>query len=343
MDRRHNSAIPYELHTNYALIRQHLLPTYLRHPGDLSMTSSALSHALLSISLAFAAVLLTNSGEAAEPTSEPQPLRVMSYNIRYGTARDGDDAWVHRQEPMVKYLKESKVDILGLQEALAFQISDLLEGLPEFKRSGVARDDGKDKGEFSPLLYRHERFELVREGTFWLSATPEVVGSKGWDAMLPRVCSWTELKDKSTGKRFIAASTHFDHMGQEARAESGKLIARRLKELAADLPVVLVGDFNARLASDPIQNVLAKPDSASDWRLVDAQGVSAKKPTGPTATFNGFKAIPEGDNKIDFIFVRDFVVLDHVVENPLTPAGRFVSDHLPVIANIEFPKESVEK
>lgn len=292
----------------------------------------------LSLFVAVATILLSNSSQADEPAQ----LRVMSYNIRYGTANDGEDAWPNRKDPMIKFLASEKLDILGLQEALRYQIDELLEGLPEFKRSGVGRNDGKDSGEFSPVLYRHERFDAVREGTFWLSEKPDEAGSKGWDAQLPRVCSWIELKDRTTGEKLLAASTHFDHMGNQARVESGKLIVAKLKELAGSLPVVLVGDFNARLASAPIQNVLAKPDSTSDWALVDALAVSKSKPTGPTATFNSFKEIPEGDNKIDFIFVRGLDVLEHAVLDPRTPAKRFVSDHQPVRATIALPTAKAE-
>src|SRR5690606_28417030 len=199
----------------------------------------------------------------------------------------------------------------------------------------VGRDDDKDNGEGTPVFFRRERFDVLERGSFWLSPTPDVPGSRGWDAALPRVASWVKLRERQSGVELLAINTHFDHRGAQARAESGRLIVQKIQDLASAggrrLPVILTGDFNCR-SSDAPYLAITKPENAS-LRLLDAQHESRQPHRGGDSTLNGFRAINPGA-KIDFIFVRDVAGVEtHRIDDPRVD-GRFVSDHLPVIADI---------
>lgn len=254
---------------------------------------------------------------AAEDTAKQ--IKVATYNIRYASPGDGEDVWPNRKEFVVAFAKEN--DIIGMQEVTEPQFRDLRDALPQFDSYGVGRDDGKSGGEHAPIFYRKDRFEPLEKGTFWLSETPEQVGKKGWDAALPRTCTWMVFRDKRSGQKLYLANTHFDHRGSQARTESAKLIADRIGEESKDLPVVVLGDFNCLPASDPY-NALAAV-------FTDARKASQTKPTGPTSTWNGFREIAP-DRIIDHVFVRSVDVLQLSTLNPKTDEGRFASDHLPV-------------
>ena len=147
-------------------------------------------------------------------------------------------------------LDQAKPDLIGTQEGLATQLADLRSDLPDHAMLGQGREGG-DKGEFMAIFYRRERLELLETKDYWLSATPEVVGSRSWGSSLPRMVTWARFRDKRTGRIFHFANTHFDHVSEEARAEAAKLVRRRLEALPADLPVLLVGDFNAAAKASP--------------------------------------------------------------------------------------------
>jgi len=273
-----------------------------------------------------------SSAQAAN-TSE---LTVVTYNIRYANPNDGENVWPNRREAMVRYLREKNADIIGLQEVEPLQRAWLAEQLTEFSWYGVGRNAAHDEGEGTPVFYRRDRFELVDQGTFWLSTTPEIAGSKGWDAALPRVASWVRLRDRRSGRELLAVNTHFDHMGPEARLQSGHLLTTKVAALAgvAHLPVILTGDFNARPDSAPYAAV-TKPANAA-LALIDAQHISRTPHQGGDSSSNAFKAISPGA-KIDYIFVRDVAaVLSHRIEDPRID-GRFVSDHQPIVAEILIP------
>ncbi len=159
-------------------------------------------------------LLLPGGLNAAEIAAES--LRVMTFNIRYNNPADGENAWPHRKDS-VAALIDRHADVAGLQEATFEQIQDLRERLPEFEIYGVGREDGKEKGEFSPVFFRRSRLELVSGGTFWLSQTPEVPGSRSWDAAITRLVTVTQLRDRTLGERFYFLNTHFDHVGSTAR------------------------------------------------------------------------------------------------------------------------------
>ena len=172
-------------------------------------------------------------------------VKVMSFNVRYGTANDGDDHWLKRRELLLETIQAYGPDLLGTQETLAMQRDWLSERLPKFACWAAGRDDGAEKGEMAAMYWNTDRFAKLDGGHFWLSPTPEQVGSKGWDAALPRIVSWVKLQDK---KRPDAVpvyffNTHFDHRGREARLESARLLRRRVGELAGEGRVLGGGGF----------------------------------------------------------------------------------------------------
>jgi endonuclease/exonuclease/phosphatase family metal-dependent hydrolase len=275
-----------------------------------------------------AAVWVTGMGLISAVTAQqPAPLKVVTYNIRFANPGDGPDVWPNRVNAVSQFLSES--DIAGLQEVTYEQLQELEKRLDAFDGYGVGRDDGQHGGEHAVIFYRRDRLEPLERGTFWLSESPSEVGVAGWDAALPRTCTWMILRDRVTGDSMLVANTHFDHVGAIARRESGKLVLHRLREKAGQLPVILLGDFNCEPDSDPYRELTA------DGYLVDARSVSENPPTGPTSTWNGFREIQPG-RVIDHLFLRgDWQVRSLATLDPKTSEGRFASDHLPVRILIE--------
>ncbi|MEZ6143086.1 MAG: endonuclease/exonuclease/phosphatase family protein [Zavarzinella sp.] len=207
------------------------------------------------VSLFVGGVCSTDAQEKAPMEISASTVRVMSYNIRYGTARDGANAWDKRKDFLLATIQEHDVDLLGTQETLGFQRDFLAKGLPEFTTVGVGREDGKEKGEMTAVFFRTARFELLDSGHFWLSETPEVAGSKSWDSSLPRMVTWVKLRDRSklVTEPILFMNTHFDHIGKVARKESSVLVRRKLLELGKDCRLILTGDFNSAENSEPYQ------------------------------------------------------------------------------------------
>jgi endonuclease/exonuclease/phosphatase family metal-dependent hydrolase len=283
------------------------------------------------------AVLLVLAPFAVSRAEEPLSpgFRVVTYNIRYDNPSDGPNIWPNRREAMVAYLREAKADLIGMQEVLPQQRDYLAEQLDDFAVYSVGRDDG-EKGEATPIFYRKDRFDLLEKGTFWLSDTPDTIGSKGWDADLPRVASWLKLRDKQAHRPLLVVNTHFDHRGPAARVASSKLLVKKIGELAGSgadaLPVVLTGDFNCTARQAPYEVLAPKADVAG--RLLDAHFATREPHAGGDSTSNGFREVRPGA-KIDFIFVRDLEVLSHRIDDPRVK-GRFVSDHQPVAAELRW-------
>jgi endonuclease/exonuclease/phosphatase family metal-dependent hydrolase len=284
----------------------------------------------LPLMIVFAASLVAVPASARAADPGESHLTVLSFNIRYDNTSDGVNAWPHRREAVAKIV--GRADVAGLQEVLHRQLTYLKQALPKYDSVGVGRDDGKQAGEYSPILYRRERFEVLDSGTFWLSDKPQEIGSLGWDASLPRICSWAKLRDKQSRQEFTFFNTHFDHRGPQARLESGKLIARKIHEIAGEGPALLSGDFNATPDSEPIQALLAANDRTTS--LLDSRTASASAPEGPGTTWNGFtKIVP--DRRIDFIFKQGPIeVLSYREITQQIDDGRFPSDHLPVMVEV---------
>ncbi|UKK84284.1 endonuclease/exonuclease/phosphatase family protein [Sphingopyxis sp. BSN-002] len=255
---------------------------------------------------------------------------VMTYNIRLDIASDGDDAWVHRRTALTSLVAYYAPDLVGMQEVLLGQKRDIEADLPGYSFVGVARDDGKDKGEFSPLGYRRDRFALVASGTFWLSPTPDVPG-KGWDAAYPRVASWARLTDKAGKRSLLVVNTHMDHVGLTARLEGAKLIRSWIAgHRKAGDTVVLMGDFNSPTGS-PAYAAIAEAGADA---LRDTLTITRTPHFGPLGTFTAFKVDQVEPSPIDHIFVSDGVtVLRHATLTQQT-GGKLPSDHYPVLADL---------
>jgi len=280
----------------------------------------------------FAAVLALL---AACSAAAAEPVRVMTFNIRYGTAPDGDNAWPHRRALVVKVIEDYAPDILGLQEALRSQLDELAEALPEYAKVGVGRDaDGG--GEYSAILYRESRFDLSDAGTFWLSATPNLPGSRTWGNNLPRICTWARLVDRTSGRRLLAFNTHWDHQSQPARLQGGGLVGERVQQLCAVAePAIVMGDFNAA-PDNPAIGALCEGTALRDtFRVLHPDETNV-------GTFNGFGQSLQ-PRKIDAVLATDhWQVHEATIVRP-RQGERYPSDHFPVTATVELPDADVAK
>lgn len=261
-------------------------------------------------------------------------LRVMTFNIKYNEPRDGENAWENRKTKVADVIRFHKADIVGVQEALIGQLKDLETLLPNFAWCGVGRTDGKNDGEFSSILYRKDRFKLLETKTFWLSETPEIAGSKSWDAAITRIVTWAKFQDKQTKKTFFHFNTHFDHIGEKARQESAKLILAQMEKLGGTkFPFVLTGDFNVVESSEAYKILTGSSNEKTS--LKDARYISQNGHFGGNSTFSAFKTL-EPNRRIDYIFVKDGTkVFEHGILSDLWD-GKWASDHLPVLAEISF-------
>ncbi len=266
--------------------------------------------------------------------SAAEPLRVMSFNVRYATAPDGENAWPKRTELFFATITAFGPDLVGFQEVIAVQHDALTARMPDYGFSGVARDDGKRAGEWSCIAYRKTRFTAVDSGNFWLSETPEVPGSKSWDAGLTRICSWVRLRETTTGKEFFFANTHFDNKGVVARQEASRLISSRLPQIAADLPALLTGDFNLT-EDNPAYTVLVKPATPGAIRWIDSFREVHPIRRPDEATGHGFKGGTQG-SRIDFIFHTDQFIATESAIDRTAREGRYPSDHFPVTAVLKW-------
>jgi len=265
-------------------------------------------------------------------SSTAQTLKLMTFNIRLDIASDSLNAWTYRKEKVASQVLYHHPHILGVQEALHNQMTDLKNALPSYKYCGGGRDDGKTKGEYSAIFFDTTRLRLTQTNTFWLSPTPDIPGSKGWDAAITRIVTWAKFRDIKTGKTFYAFNTHFDHMGKEARKQSAKMILDAVKNIAGKYPAVITGDFNSIPSDEPIKIIRDKQDPD---HLLDAKEISATLHYGPTGTFNGFNNKEIHDDPIDYIFLKgkEWKVVNHATLSQ-TWAGRFASDHFAVISEL---------
>ncbi|MBC8182040.1 endonuclease/exonuclease/phosphatase family protein [candidate division KSB1 bacterium] len=265
--------------------------------------------------------------------TNPESIKVLSFNIRYDNPNDGINQWANRKELATRTIQKFQVDIVGMQEVLKNQLDDCLKLMEEYSYCGVARNDGKNSGEFSPIFFLKDRFELLQDSTMWLSETPAVIGSKSWDAALPRIVTWAKLRDKQTQNIFYFFNTHFDHRGKTARKESAELIKKIIREVVGKYPAILTGDFNCTEDDAPYQ-VLTN-DESELINLKDAYYLSAKNNTGINYTFNGW-AKANGSRRIDFIFVNPKLRVQKHSILDIREGDVFISDHFPVLAEIRI-------
>lgn len=280
-------------------------------------------------------------------------MRVMTYNIRYANPNDGEHSWPRRRDRVATLIHHHRADLVGIQEALGEQVDDLAERLPGYGWTGVGRLDGANAGEFVPIFYNRKRVQYLRGDTFWLSETPAVAGSKGWDARYVRIVTWAEFCTRCDGTRLFLFNTHFDNIGEQARRESAHLLLARLTEIAGTAPAIITGDFNSTDTSDTYRILtggypfIRRPIQAP---LDDSLHLTALPHFGPLATLTtGF-----GDPliaRVDYIFVRNVLqrgehtqlcvqrhgTLAHIED------GHYASDHLPVVADLRMHRVARKK
>ena len=274
-----------------------------------------------------------------------QELYLGEFNIRNDNAKDAaaGNGWTMRCPVVCDILKVESFDIFGTQEVLHNQLGDMLAALPDYDYIGVGRNDGKTSGEYAAIFYKSDRVKCLSNGHFWLSETPEVVGSVGWDAKYTRICTWGQFKDKKTGKKFWMFNLHMDHRGVEARKQSALLVIERIKKMCGKQPYILLGDFNVD-QFNPIY-----PMMMESGLFVDCHDAAVVR-FAPTGSMNYFKTDFKTDSRIDHVLVSDdFDVLDYKVltysywseeklsaEAPAINKHRLPSDHYPIGIHFKF-------
>lgn len=276
-------------------------------------------HSVLVASLLF----LCSCGGQQEAVYE-----VMTFNIRLDHAADSLNNWKYRKDNAAAMITYYSPDLIGMQEVLHNQLTDLKERLPQYSALGVGRADGKEGGEYCSVFYKTERFEVIREGTYGLSETPEVIGAKGWDAACERIVTWAILKDKQSGRQLAFFNTHFDHIGQIARKESAILLTTKMSELAKDLPAIITGDFNATPNSEVVAQI-------TQHQMLEDSRLASPIVYGPSWTFHDFGRIPvERRTRIDYVFVTPQIHVNKYRVIDDRPDTGFLSDHNPVITTL---------
>jgi len=306
----------------------------------------------LTVAVMLAAMLLGISVLPAADEKSPTPtVKVLSFNIRFDNPGDGEDAWEHRKDFAIDVMRDGDYDFIGLQEVLlrpdpeTCQWESIIKNMPEYGGIYRSREINEKRGESTPVLYKKDRWELDpnENGTFWLSATPDEVGSNTWNAACRRVASWGRFTDKKTGKSLYVINTHYDHISDEARQKSSLLIVDFLtKRNHAEEPAILIGDFNCSEKSIPIRFLSGKTVTIDEKeqipaiKLVDTYRLF--KPEGPEeGTFHGFKGVSSSKTKIDYIFATPGVKVFNSEIIRVNRNGHFPSDHFPVDAELQFP------
>ncbi|TSD65941.1 endonuclease/exonuclease/phosphatase family protein [Inquilinus sp. KBS0705] len=259
-----------------------------------------------------------------------QQLNIGTYNLRYANGGDSTagNGWGQRFPWAAKLIQFQDLDIFGTQEAKYNQLIQLTDSLPGYAWIGAGRDDGQHGGEHSAIFYKKDKFKLLKMGNFWMSTVTDKP-NKGWDAALPRICTWAQFKEVKTGFTFYFFNLHMDHIGVIARRESAKLVLEKIKQMAGATPTILTGDFNVDQTSDSYALI------NNSGVLKDSYELSPVK-LAPSSTFNEFNANTAGNSRIDHIFVTNqFKVLRYAILTN-TYHGRTPSDHYPVVAIMKF-------
>jgi endonuclease/exonuclease/phosphatase family metal-dependent hydrolase len=279
--------------------------------------------------IASTVLLFAQQRAPAAPAPEIDSLKLMTFNIRYGTADDGDNRWENRRGLLVELLRKEKCDVMCLQEALHFQLEELVDSLPGYSYAGVGRDDGIRAGEYAAIMYRRGRFTVDTSGTFWLSETPGVPGSRHWGNNVTRICTWARLLDRTSRQSVCLFNLHLDHESQLSREKSAWLLLERIAARPHQDPVIITGDFNAGETNPALRVLLF--DGA---RFVDSYQAIHDEKTD-TGTYHAFRGDSSGE-KIDFILVDNQArVFDARILHD-NNAGRYPSDHFPVTAVLGY-------
>ena len=280
-------------------------------------------HMIKRIFILAAALLMSLPLLQAKGDEGSENLKVMSYNIRLGSGKDGTNSWALRYTATEEMLKDQKPDVFGVQEALDYQVH-YIEDMCGYESVGVGREDGKKEGEHMSIFWNKKTVSMLKWGTFWLSETPQKP-SKGWDAACFRTATWALMKDKKTGKKFYFVNTHLDHEDKEAQKNGLKLIVEKIAEMNPEgLPMVLTGDFNI----EPSNPALADLDA----RMQSTRKIAEK--TDDHATYNGWG---KSSTMIDYIYVSGFSSCPEYQTVTKRYADRkFISDHYPICATLIF-------
>lgn len=260
--------------------------------------------------------------------AQAHALRVMSFNVRLPVASDGANRWEARRALMVETLRRTRPDLIGTQELFGSQGAALAADLPGYAWFGRGRRGGGDDDERMGVFYRTQALRLVDSGDFWLSDTPEVVGSISWGNLFPRMVTWGLFESRRDGSRFYLFNTHFPYRDEDAAARQrcARLLLDRIGSLPQDIPVVLTGDFNTGDDGDVYALLTARLQDA--WRIAGHR-------RGPEGTFHGFTGQPQ--RRIDWILLRGWDVRS--IETVTTHRGaRYPSDHFPVLAILRWPR-----
>jgi endonuclease/exonuclease/phosphatase family metal-dependent hydrolase len=270
---------------------------------------------------------------AAAPLAPREPMTVMTFNIRYGTAKDSENDWSARREMLFDVIRSTNPDLLGLQEALDFQIDEIIAAVPGYAVVGVGRDDGAEKGEYSAILFRRERFHVAEAGTFWFSDTPSVVASKSWGNQVTRICTWARFIDRD-GRGFYHFNLHLDHQSQPSRERSTVLLRGRIDTRAVPDPVIVTGDFNVGEAN-PALATLTAPIGIGPAAFLDTFRVLYPGVT-EAGTFSNFKFGTTGVDKIDYVLVQPGTEVQSAEIVRYSRNNRYPSDHFPVTARVRL-------
>ena len=270
-----------------------------------------------------ALLVLPQTAQAKKENDDAEGLKVMSYNIRLGSANDGTNSWSMRYAATGEMLEDQAPDVFGVQEALDYQVRYINE-MCGYEYVGVGRENGKKEGEHMAIFWNKKSVSMLKWGTFWLSETPDKP-SKGWDAACFRTATWALMKDKKTGKKFYFVNTHLDHEGKEAQKNGLRLIVERIAEINPEgLPMVLTGDFNIR------------PDDPNLADL-DSKMQSARKIAAVTDSHDTYNGWGRGSGIIDYIYVSGFGSCpEYQTVVKRYQDRKFVSDHYPVSARLIF-------
>ncbi len=254
-------------------------------------------------------------------------LKIMSFNIRYGQANDGDNSWPRRRDLVIGRVRAHDPDLIGLQECRDDEQAEYVRAaLPDYEFFGVARGgNGPTALEMAPVLWRRASFDLRQQGVFWLSETPDIPGSVGWDALFPRTATWVELAHRPSGRPLAILNTHFDLMPQ-AIIDSARLLYGWAERTAARLPLVITGDFNAGKTSAAYAMLAGGTMLVDAWRRANPAG-------GDEATYHDFGR-PEAAAAIDWVLASPALAVAAAQIDRARPDGRYPSDHDPVVVTL---------
>lgn len=268
-------------------------------------------------------------GFSAFSTDKQKVLRVATYNLRFDNVSDTVNAWGKRFPVIVDQIRFHDFDIFGSQEGLYHQLQDMTKALPDYDYIGVGRADGARGGEFEAIFYRKDKFTLLQQGNFWFSLTPDIP-SIGWDADLPRLCTWGQFEERSSGFSFYFFNVHFDWLGKKARKESVHLVQQKIRHIAGDAPVILTGDFNFSEKEEDYALLSTSETLKDAFHLAEIR-------LAPRGTFNAFEIDKNSDDRIDHIWLTsDFKVQRYGILTETYGDGKFPSDHFPVVTDLQY-------